>query len=106
MARLALSGVLISLPLLLAAATRADDWPQWRGPNRDGVWRENGILESFPADGLKVLWRAKIGPGFSSPVVADDRVYLIHSELMRPNAKERVQCFDAATRQTALDFLL
>ena len=104
MARLALSGVLISLPLLLAAATHADDWPQWRGPNRDGVWRETGILESFPADGLKVLWRAPVGPGFSSPVVAQGRVYLIHSELMRPNAKERVQCFDAANGKVLWTF--
>ena len=93
-----LSVIVVSLLLLLAvAAPRADDWPQWRGPNRDGVWRETGILESFPPGGLTVRWRAPVGPGFSSPVVAHGRVYLIHSELMRPDAKERVQCFDAAS---------
>lgn len=89
--------ILLGLLLFWAAATRADDWPQWRGPNRDGVWRETGILKSFPADGLKVLWRVPVGPGFSSPVVVQGRVYLIHSELLRPDAKERVQCFDAAS---------
>ena len=94
----------LGLPFLLADVTRADDWPQWRGPNRDGVWRETGILESFPPGGLKVLWRAPVGPGFSSPVVAQGRVYLIHSELMRPNAKERVQCFDAATGKVLWTF--
>lgn len=88
--------LILGLPPLLTVVTRADDWPQWRGPNRDGVWRETGILGSFPPSGLKVLWRAPVGPGFSSPVVAEGRVYLIHSELKRPNAKERIQCFDAA----------
>ena len=99
-----LSVIIVGLLLLLADATRADDWPQWRGPNRDGVWRETGILESFPPGGLKVLWRAPVGPGFSSPVVAQGRVYLIHSELMRPNAKERVQCFDAANGKVLWTF--
>ncbi len=35
-----------------AAASRADDWPQWRGPQRDGVWRETGIVEKFDAPQL------------------------------------------------------
>jgi outer membrane protein assembly factor BamB len=88
----------------LATVSRADDWPQWRGPDRDGVWRETGILESFPADGLKVLWRAPVGPGFSSPVVAQGQVYLLHSELTRPHAKERVQCLDASNGKVLWTF--
>ncbi|HZK79747.1 MAG TPA: hypothetical protein VFC46_01740, partial [Humisphaera sp.] len=60
---------------LLCSAIHAGDWPQYRGPNRDGVWNETGILEKFPAAGLKFDWRAPIGPGFSSPVVAGGRVY-------------------------------
>src|SRR5437899_2106672 len=86
----------ILLLMLFAAALQAEDWPQWRGPNRDGVWSETGILESFPADGLKVRWRAPIGPGWSSPVVAKGRVYLTDSQLQRPKAKERVLCFEEA----------
>jgi outer membrane protein assembly factor BamB len=82
---------------LWAAAIRADDWPQWRGPNRDGVWRETGILESFPPHGLKVRWRAPVGKGWSSPVVADGRVFVTDSELMKPKARERVQCFAETT---------
>lgn len=81
---------------LLASVVQADDWPQWRGPNRDGVWNESGILERFPPDGLKVRWRAPVGPGWSSPVVAAGRVYLTDAEMMRPQAKERVHCFDEA----------
>jgi outer membrane protein assembly factor BamB len=83
--------------LLLPAALRADDWPQWRGPNRDGVCGEAGLLESFPPGGLKVCWRAPAGWGFSSPVVARGRVYLADSEVVKPRARERVRCFDEAT---------
>jgi outer membrane protein assembly factor BamB len=78
-------------------AVRAEDWPQWRGPNRDGVWNESGILESFPPGGLKISWRAPVGPGFSSPVVAQGRVYVTDSQVSRPKARERVLCFDAKT---------
>jgi outer membrane protein assembly factor BamB len=85
------AAVAISL-LGAAAVAQADDWPQWRGPNRDGVWRE-----TFSRGQPKVCWRAPVGPGWSSPVVARGRVYLTDSQLMRPQAKERVHCFDEAT---------
>src|SRR5262249_46238229 len=77
--------------------SRADDWPQWRGPTRDGVWRETGVLETFPRQGLEIRWRAPVGPGWSSPVVAQGRVYLTDSQLTRPKLKERVLCFAEAT---------
>src|SRR6266496_736006 len=56
--------------ILCAGAMQGADWPQWRGPNRDGVWPENGVFESFPPGGLEIKWRAPAGYGFSSPVVA------------------------------------
>ncbi|MSR59888.1 MAG: pyrrolo-quinoline quinone [Planctomycetaceae bacterium] len=87
----------LALPLWLPAALRADDWAQWRGPNRDGVCNETGLLQSFPAEGLKVRWRVPVGWGFSSPVVAQGRVYLVDSELMKPNARERLHCLDETT---------
>ena len=88
------------LPLVLAAAASAQDWPQWRGPNRDGVWRESGILEVFPSNGLQVRWRAPVGHGFSSPVVAQGCVYVTDSQLDQPaKARERVLCFEEATGQ-------
>ncbi|HLN32905.1 MAG TPA: PQQ-binding-like beta-propeller repeat protein [Gemmataceae bacterium] len=84
-------------PLILAVAVHAEDWPQWRGPNRDGVWSESGILQTFPPHGLKIRWRAAVGIGFSSPVVAGGRVFVTDSELAKPKARERVHAFDAAT---------
>jgi outer membrane protein assembly factor BamB len=86
-----------AMPVLFAPVLHADDWPQWRGPNRDGVWNESGLLESFPAEGLKVRWRVPVGWGYSSPVLATGRVYVTDCVGMLPNAKERVLCFEEAT---------
>ena len=61
---------------LTALDARADDWPQWLGPRRDGVWRETGILAKFPDGGPKVRWRTPIGQGFSGPSVANGKVYV------------------------------
>src|SRR5579872_3751994 len=66
---------ILTLPLLCAAAW-ADDWPQWLGPQRDGVWREKGIVEKFPPGGPKVRWRVEIGGGYAGPAVADGKVYV------------------------------
>jgi outer membrane protein assembly factor BamB len=60
----------------LLHAARADDWPQWLGPQRDGVWRETGIIEEFPAGGPPVRWRREIGGGYAGPAVANGRVYV------------------------------
>ena len=83
--------------MLLPIIARADDWPQWRGPNRDGVWKETNILQTFPTNGLKVRWRAAVGYGFSSPVVAQGRVYVTDSQLAAPRLRARVLCFDEAS---------
>ncbi len=61
---------------LAGGAVRADNWPQWMGPQRDGVWRETGLLSSFPPGGPKVRWRTPIGGGYSGPAVANGRVYV------------------------------
>ncbi len=86
-----------ALMLGLAVAAHADDWPQFRGPGRDGHWNETGILETFPHEGLKIRWRRPVGGGFSSPVVAQGRVFVFDVELTKPTSRERVHCFDAKT---------
>src|SRR5688572_8085264 len=69
--------VVLALALGIAApAASADDWPQWLGPRRDGVWRETGVLDKFPPGGPKVLWRKPVGAGYSGPAVAAGKVYV------------------------------
>ena len=89
--------MLCALLLTWPVTAHADDWRQWRGANRDGVWNESGILETFPPGGLKVRWRAPVGIGFSSPIVADGRAFVTDSVLDKPKASERVHAFDAMT---------
>lgn len=66
----------IFLSFIVSSSLCADDWPQWRGPKRDGVWRESGIVEKLPAQ-LPIKWRTKIGAGYAGPAVAEGRVYVI-----------------------------
>lgn len=87
------------LPLCLSASGGrlwADEWPQWRGPNRDGVWNETGIVEEFSSRQLKLRWRAEISSGYSGPTVADGRVF-VTDRLRDPEESERVLCFDWRT---------
>jgi outer membrane protein assembly factor BamB len=74
----------------------ADDWPQWRGPERDGVWRETGIVETFAGPTIPHVWRAEVSNGYAGPTVADGRVY-VTDRVRDPDEAERVLCFDAAT---------
>ena len=60
----------------LSVEAFADDWPQWLGSKRGGVWREKGILESIPDEGPKVVWRQKINSGYSGPAVADGKLFV------------------------------
>jgi outer membrane protein assembly factor BamB len=80
--------VLVSL-LLSAVAARADDWPQWLGPQRDGVWRETGILEKFPAGGPRVRWKVEIGAGYAGPSVAGGKVYVADRIIARNAARPK-----------------
>lgn len=93
-------GVAIGFVLVLFTSgvetLRGDDWPQWRGPKRDGVWRETGLLSSFPDGKLPILWRAPISSGYSGPTVADGRVF-VTDRLVKPAQQERVHCFEAKT---------
>ena len=62
--------------LMLAATLPAEDWPQWRGKNRDAVLHESGLMESLPDGSLPRRWSVPVGPGYSGPTVADGRVYV------------------------------
>ncbi len=88
--------VVLAVLVTVVAPALADDWPQWRGPTRDGQWRETGLLETLPPGQIKVLWRAEVGPGYSGPTVAAGRVYVTDKH-EAGQIRERVHCFEAAT---------
>lgn len=61
---------------LTTSTVRAADWPQWLGPNRDGQWKETGVMDKLPKE-LKPIWTAKIGAGYTGPAVAQGKVILM-----------------------------
>ena len=70
------SRVVISIVLLLTGIVHAADWPQWRGPARDGISAETGLLTSWPASGPRAIWTvAGLGEGYAAVSVAGGRVY-------------------------------
>jgi outer membrane protein assembly factor BamB len=75
---------------------QAQDWPDWRGADRDGVWETRGIVDHFGSDEIELQWSVPIGPGYSGPTVAKGRVY-VTDRLERPIQAERVLCFDEGT---------
>ncbi len=69
---------LIAAFLLLGAETWGDDWPQYRGPNRDDVSTEKGLLQQWPEGGPKLIWTCEnAGVGYSGPSVVGDRYYTL-----------------------------
>jgi outer membrane protein assembly factor BamB len=94
--------------VLVVGRALADDWPQWMGPHRDNVWREEGVLETFPAEGPRVVWRVPIAGGYAGPAVAAGRVFvtdyvteadvkIANFERKSSTGSERVLCLDEAT---------
>jgi outer membrane protein assembly factor BamB len=96
---------------LTPALAHADDWPQWLGPKRDGVWRETGVIDTFPAGGPKKLWSARVGAGYAGPAVTGGKVFVIDlvpakgatlpdsgfAKGARVPGNERVLCLDEKT---------
>src|SRR5436190_235288 len=71
----------------------ADDWPQWRGPDGNGISKEKGWLENWPQQGPPVAWKANVGLGFSCFVVSGGKAVVVgHAD-----QKDTVFCFDAVT---------
>lgn len=86
--------LLATLVVIYGSVVIAADWPQWRGPNRDGISSETGLLNKWPSDGPKLLWqRTDIDEGYSTPAVVGERIYLL-SNVGLDN--EFVQALDTA----------
>jgi outer membrane protein assembly factor BamB len=73
----------VSATRLANVPTPYSDWPQWRGPERNGISRESGLLKQWPKEGPKLLWQVNdIGDGFSTPSVVGNRIYLMSNRGM------------------------
>ncbi|HUX95963.1 MAG TPA: PQQ-binding-like beta-propeller repeat protein [Bacteroidales bacterium] len=78
----------------LAASSSAQEWPDWRGRNRDGIWKETGIIGRFTSNTIPLKWSIPCGPGYSGPTVAAGKVYLT-DRIEKPEESERVLCVNA-----------
>ena len=84
---------LVVLGFSEAAAQANADWPQWRGPNRDGISKETGLLKQWPASGPPLVWKATgAGGGYSSMSIAGGRLFTMGVR----NGREYVVAFDIA----------
>lgn len=90
---------------VMSSAARAEDWSQWLGDKRDGVWRETGVVDKLPEGGPVVKWRVPVGGGYAGPAVAKGRVF-VTDRVAEPGRRargeaqkgiERLHCLDAAT---------
>ena len=97
--RVILSGLVLLFALAGQVMAQAGaNWPQWRGPNRDGVSKETGLLKQWPADGPPLLWKASgAGRGYSSFSVANGRLYTMGLR----GDREFVIAFDIANGKEA-----
>ncbi len=85
--------ILLSLSAEIAAQA-GGNWPQWRGPNRDGISQETGLLKQWPADGPPLAWKTTgAGNGYSSLAIANGRLYTMGLR----GDREYVIAFDVAT---------
>jgi outer membrane protein assembly factor BamB len=94
--------------IVVSPLAKSDDWPQWMGPKRDNVWREEGIVEKFPAGGPKIVWRTPIAGGYAGPAVSGGKVFVTdfvtaadvkidNFDRAEFNGVERVLCLDQKT---------
>ncbi len=101
-------GVALVVAGMVMPPVGADEWPQWMGPRRDNIWREDGSARTFPAGGPRVLWRVPVAGGYAGAAVAGGRVfvtdYVTDADVKVSNfdrktstGKERVLCLDEAT---------
>jgi len=86
--------VLVLTALAAVARATEPDWPQWRGPTRDGQFTGPSWPEKLDTNHLRQLWRVELGPSYSGPIVAGDRVFTTES---KDKKFEVVRAFDRAT---------
>ena len=97
-----ISGLILSLcSTYICNTAKAEDWPQYLGPNRNGTSSETGILRSWPEGGPEVLWTVNLGIGFGGPVVKDGKVYLLDRD---DEVGDTMRCYDLNNGQELWSF--
>ena len=85
---------------LVANTVLAEEWPQFLGPTRNGVYDGLEVADAWPEQRSLLVWQKKVGQGFSGPVVAQNRLILFH----RLGDRETVECLDANNGQQLWSF--
>lgn len=86
--------VLFATTFSLVSFSMADDWPQWRGPNRNNISSEKNLLQSWPATGPKLLWTFKdAGVGYSGPAIVGNSLFMMGVQ----NESESIFALDTNT---------
>src|SRR5579872_5153217 len=82
-----------------ATGQRESDWPEFLGPHQNGISDETGLLEKWPTEGPRVLWKLKIGEGYSAPSIRGNRLVLFHRPLQKTFSgdEEVVECLASDT---------
>ncbi|HKO98463.1 MAG TPA: PQQ-binding-like beta-propeller repeat protein [Pyrinomonadaceae bacterium] len=82
-AALCLCSLVVSVSSSINVGAATGDWPQWRGPERNGISSDRGLLKEWPKEGPKLLWQVDdIGDGYSTPSVVGSRIYLMSNRGM------------------------
>jgi outer membrane protein assembly factor BamB len=97
--KLRITYIAIAVLFIWNGSVFCDEWPDWRGPKRDGTWNETGVKKNFDSPHIEIKWRAPVSAGYSGPTVADGRVY-ITDRVEDPKEIERVLCFDALSGES------
>src|SRR6266581_1373134 len=91
--------ILLTCAASFAAAQQigsVGDWPDWRGPDRNGISQEKGLPEKWSLAGQNLAWKANYG-GRSTPVILGDHLYLQNTSSKNETEQERILCFHADT---------
>ncbi len=97
---LRLIAIIFVVLTIATGSLSAADWPQWRGPNRDGVCAETGLLQEWPPDGPKLLWEISgLGPGYSTVSIAKGRLYTMGDRQVGDEKAQFVYAYDLNTQK-------
>src|ERR1035437_1969931 len=93
--------IFILFCFVVIISTYAQDWPQYLGPNRNGLSAQKGILRSWPQQGPKVLWTVDVGIGFGGPVIKNGKVYLLDRD---DKVGDKMRCLDLSSGKEIWNF--